>query len=141
MPRAKQKLTRSAKKSTESKATKESVVSEVKDTEETKKTKVATEKDKKAPAKKQSRVYREKTEVDPELIGQIKAELTEEIKKQVEFELSKKMHVDEAKVKTEAKVEKSQVVLSGVKTYTMSTDHQLYSVCICCQQQMIAGGL
>lgn len=131
MPRAKQKLTRSTKKSTEIKATKESKVSEVKDTEETKETKVskvATEKDKKAPAKRESRVYREKTELDPQIVEQIKAELTNEIKKQVEFELSKKMHIDEAKVKTEAKVEKSQVVLSGVKTYTMSTDHEGFNL-------------
>ena len=93
MPRAKQKLTtrRSTKKSTESKATKETIVSEVKDTKDTKETKeskvstVATEKDKKAPAKRESRVYREKAELDPQIVDQIRAELTDEIKKQIEF--------------------------------------------------------
>lgn len=123
MPRAK-KTTPKAK----AKVEKDIVVSKVSEEVETKETKEVSKKTetKKADPKK-SKVYREKVEVDIDL-EKIKAELTEEIKKQIEFELSKNMHATETKEKYEAKVEKSQVVLTGARNYKLSSDHEGFNI-------------
>lgn len=123
MPRAK-KTTPRAK----AKVEKDIVVSKVSEEVETKEIKEVSKKTetKKAEPKK-SRVYREKVEVEVD-IEKIKAELTEEIKKQIEFELSKNMHATETKEKYEAKVERSQVVLTGARNYTLSSDHEGFNI-------------
>jgi hypothetical protein len=123
MPRAK-KTTPRAK----AKVEKDIVVSKVSEEVETKEIKEVSKKTetKKAEPKK-SRVYREKVEVEVD-IEKIKAELTEEIKKQIEFELSKNMHASETKEKYEAKVERSQVVLTGARNYTLSSDHEGFNI-------------
>ena len=127
MPRAKKTTTqRRPKVEKVTKVAEETKVE--KDTKVVEETKEVSDKKKTTKAEpKKSRVYREKIEADVDL-DKIKAELTEEIKKQIEFELSKNMHATETKEKYEAKVERSQVVLTGVKNYTLASDHEGFNI-------------
>lgn len=61
-------------------------------------------------------------------IDALKEELTKEIKKQVEFEYKKMNHVAEQSTKTQASLSRSELVLSGNKTYNFVSNTDGFSI-------------